>query len=218
MTKKQLFLSHFINEATPQYGGADNISIKDDSRIIDGKSSNTKHLSFSNHIGTHIDFPHHFSDTGKTINNYPPSFWTFNKPFVVEYSAQDDEILSLENLLGHIPEDTDFLIIKTGFQKYRTENKYWNNNPGIHPNMAAMLKEQCPNIKAIGFDFISITSYQNRKLGRIAHKSFLVDNDILIVEDMNLSSVQGQLQQLICLPLLINETDGSPITIIGKIN
>jgi kynurenine formamidase len=116
-----------------------------------------------------------------------------------------------------IPVDTEFLIINTSFGSYREEVAYWNNNPGLSPSLAAPLKTRCPNLKAVGFDFISVSSYQNRLLGREAHKAFLLANDILLIEDMKLDEIQNKaIKSVTALPLLIDKIDGGPITIIAE--
>jgi len=212
------FLSYFINEQTPLYGGEKAIFFEKRNQIVEGASSNTEYLKFPNHTGTHIDFPKHFSDSGKTINDYLPSFWKFNRVYTIDYPASQKEILShniLEDL--QIPEDTEFIIINTGFGKYRNEENYWKNNPGLAPELAGILKARCPNLRVVGFDFISLSSFQNRMLGREAHKEFLIKNNILIIEDMNLTVIKDKnVKSIIALPLMIEEADGVPVTIIAE--
>ena len=213
-----LFLSYYINEQTPLYGGEKAILVEKRSEISKGASSNTKYLKLPNHSGTHIDFPNHFSDEGKIINDYPASFWKFNKVHVISYQAKHEEMID-EALVENydIPVDTEFLIINTSFGSYREEVAYWNNNPGLSPSLATPLKTRCPNLKAIGFDFISVSSYQNRLLGREAHKAFLLENDILLIEDMKLDEIQNKaIKSVTALPLLIDKIDGVPITIIAE--
>jgi len=211
------FLSHYIDENTPLYGGVKDISISAKSNISAGDSANSVYLKFANHTGTHIDFPRHFSENGKTINSYNADFWIFQSVFMIKYQAKIDEIIDVDILKNFkIPSSTEFLIIKTGFQKHRRCKKYWNNNPGLSPNLAYEIKKKCPKIKAVGFDFISLTSFQNRPLGRKAHKAFLVENDILIIEDMKLDAVSETILKVIALPLMINSIDGAPITLIAE--
>ena len=65
---KTLFLSHFINEATPIYGGAsDQIKLEKLTAIKNGNTANSLYLKLPNHCGTHIDFPYHFFSNGKYI-------------------------------------------------------------------------------------------------------------------------------------------------------
>jgi len=213
-----IYLTHYINNFTPLYGGETAIAISDSNQISHGKSSNTKFLKFPNHTGTHVDFPRHFADTGKSINDYPPSFWKFTNIYIFTYPANCNEILSDQQIdPRQIPINTDFLIINTRFGKERNTDKYWNNNPGLSPELATALKKKCPGMKAIGIDAISVSGYQNRKLGRIAHKEFLINNDILLIEDMKLDNIEDKtITSVIALPLLIDNTDGAPITIIAE--
>lgn len=212
------FLSYSINEDTPLYGGEKAISIKNKSQISSGDSSNSKYFMFPGHCGTHIDFPKHFSDSGKSINDYPASFWFFKNIFVINYPAMINEIIDeklFQNL--EVPTATEFLIIKTGFGEFRSKNTYWENNPGLSDNLAGYIKTKLPNIRAIGFDFISLSAYQNRPVGRLAHKAFLVENDILIIEDMNLiGHISGKINKIYALPLQIDQADGVPITIMAE--
>lgn len=215
---KTVYLSYFINEQTPLYGGEKAIFIEEKSKISEGAGSNSKYLKLPNHTGTHIDFPNHFSDAGKTINDYPASFWRFDKIFVISFHAQNEEIIN-EEIAGRIdiPFDTEFLILNTGFFANREKEIYWNNNPGLSPKLAKVLKLRCPNLRVIGCDLISLSSYQNRILGREAHKEFLLQNDILIIEDMKLDEILGKrIRSITALPLLINKIDGVPITIIAE--
>jgi len=212
------FLSYFINKKSPLYGGEQSIHIEKKKQISKGDSSNTEYLKFPNHTGTHIDFPYHFSDSGKTINDYLPAFWKFDQVFTISYPAVQKEIIN-ENIFNDfdIPENTEFLIFNTGFGRFRGKTDYWRNNPGLAPQLAGALKSRCPGLKVVGFDFISLSSFYNRELGREAHREFLINNDILIVEDMKLDEIKDKMIiSITALPLLIEHADGVPITIIAE--
>jgi arylformamidase len=213
-----IYLSYFINEYTPLYGGKKLIEIEKISEIVKGATSNSKFLKFPNHSGTHIDFPNHFDNEGKTVNDYSASFWKFSNVCVISYVPKVDEIIDLRLLNGNVvPYETEFLIINTGLCNDRDNVSYWNNNPGLSPKLASLLKKRCPNLKVVGFDFISVSSYQNRILGREAHREFLVENDILLIEDMKLDEIDKiKINSIIALPLLIDNIDGVPITIIAN--
>jgi len=215
---KTIYLSYYINNDTPLYGGENAINITKRTEISRGASSNTTYLKLPNHTGTHIDFPNHFSDKGKTINDYRASFWKFDKVWAIDYNAEAGEIIDVNAIsYSDVPVETEFLIIKTGFGKYRNEEKYWKNNPGLSPELAKILKDRCPNLKVVGFDFISVSSYQNRMLGREAHKEFLINHNILLIEDMKLDEMdKRKIKTITALPLLIDKIDGGPITIIAE--
>jgi kynurenine formamidase len=67
-------------------------------------------------------------------------------------------------------------------------------------------------------DFISLTAYQHRELGRAAHKAFLGgEHPILLVEDMDLNQLSSQPKSIVCAPLLMKGADGAPVHIIASI-
>lgn len=209
---KTLFLSHFINEATPIYGGAsDQIKLEKLTAIKNGNTANSLYLKLPNHCGTHIDFPLHFSDKGKNINDYPPEFWIFKEVGFIESSVDNIQ----ENFSG-LNKNIEFLIIKTGFGKYRYENRYWSKQPIILSSLAAEIKRNFPKIRAFGFDMISLTSKLDRDEGKKAHEEFLLEKNILVVEDMNLEFLKTSPKELYIFPLLIEGADGSPCTIIAN--
>ena len=211
------YLSYFLDDKTPIYGGDSGIDITKLNDISKGDTANTKRISLHNHSGTHIDFPNHFLENGKFSSDYPADFWIFNNPHVIKISPDVDEIILLnKSLIETIPKQTDFLILNTGFYKCRGSKKFWNNNPGISPDLAKLLKLRCPNLRVLGMDTISLTSYQNRILGRESHRKFLGENDILLVEDMNLKNLISQPVKLMCFPILIKEVDGVPVTVISE--
>ena len=49
--------------------------------------------------------------------------------------------------LDSIPNDVDFLIIKTGYGKYRDKSKYHDDNPGLHCSLADKLKSRFSSLK-----------------------------------------------------------------------
>ena len=112
------------------------------------------------------------------------------------------------------------VLIKTGFWRYRGEEIYWQNNPGFAPDLADYLRENCPQLRVLGFDTISLSSYSDRPLGRIAHKAFLEgENPILPLEDMNLSQVgEGtKFDKVFIAPLQVEKTNGSPCNVIAEV-
>lgn len=212
-TKKITLLSHALAAKTPLYGGADRIKLIQQKSLNNGDSCNKMLWQFPNHAGTHIDAPLHFLKKGKSIADYAPGSWIFNKvSLIMMAKIKPDQIIKSSDI--GISKDCELFLIKTGFEKYRRTDTYWKNSPGIHPEVAVFLKKQMPSLKAIGVDFISISSLADRKLGREAHRSFLSKN-ILLIEDMRLSALKGGLETVIVSPLLVEGADGSPCTVFG---
>ena len=219
LSDRYLYLSYFLDNQTPLYAGGKGIEITPINQIDKGDTANTKSITLHNHSGTHIDFPNHFIAAGKTSEQYEASFWIFDCPALLEYKALENEIINFKkDDLSKIPFETDFLIIKTGFGKYRRTELYWKNNPGLSPESAQILRDQFPQLRVIGMDFISLTSFQNRTLGRVAHRKFLGGHrPLLLVEDMDLEKLTKSPKKIICAPLMIDKVDGAPVTVIAEL-
>lgn len=210
---KLIYLSHFIKENTPVYGGdTEVIKLEKIRTISKGDTSNNLKLTFPGHVSTHIDFPYHFDDNGKKSNDYAAINWVFNKVGFVASSIKD-----LENQIDNLPSDIECLILKTGFEQFRGLEKYWKEQPIINASLASSLKSKFPNLRLFGFDMISLTSKLDRSEGKKAHLAFLIDYDILILEDMHLTFLEQTPKQIIVAPLQIDNADGVPCTVLAFI-
>ncbi len=211
VNKEIIFLSHTISEQTPCYGGKSSIQLKHDKSMSQGDHCNTMNWSFSNHIGTHVDAPLHFIEEGSSVTAIEPKDWFFNNVALADILDIEEGHIVGTAELGDI-EDCDLLLIRTGFERYRQDEVYWQDSPGLDGEIALWLKKNCPSIKAVGVDFISISNLNNRELGRVAHKAFL-ENGILLIEDMKLSLLKKIPDQVIVAPLPVDNADGAPCTV-----
>ena len=213
------YLSYFISEKTPLYGNGTGIHLSPDKKISNGDSCNTLNLSFPNHSGTHVDFPYHFNQLGKTINDYPASYWEFDHVEIVELigKVEDCQIIDLTIFPNIENIETDLLLIKTGYGKYRGTDRYTLLPPGLSPDLAPFLRKNFPKLRCIGLDLISVSSYSHREEGRKAHHAFLNPDKgepILLIEDMKLD-IKYPPNKVIVVPLLIDNADGSPCTVLA---
>lgn len=213
-------LSHTLTTSTPAYGGSSGLTIEQPRSMVRGDSCNAMNLTFSNHLGSHVDAPRHFVMDGKTVDSYTISDWIFCKSYVVDIPAAAGEILDIVHFEKVLIDctDADLLLVRTGFEFVRGQKEYWSSSPAFSPELASYLKKRLPSLTAIGMDCISISSYLHRDLGRLAHKSFLADG-LRIFEDLALAgSFNGQcFNQVIALPLIIESADAAPCTIIATL-
>jgi kynurenine formamidase len=170
-----------------------------------------------NHWGTHVDCPAHFFSGGKAVSDYDAEFWFFEHPQVVNLDLQPGQLVSITNLTEHINFETDLLLLKTGWGAFRERSVYSLNGPGISPELGLYLRREYPGLRALGFDFISISSYANRAVGREAHRAFLdpagENAPLPLIEDMNLSSDLSNLLAVWVAPLIVKEIDSAPCTV-----
>ena len=205
------YLSYFLDSETPGYGGKTNsVNIHFTKSISNGDTSNDQIIKFPGHIGTHIDFPFHFSSSAKKCYDYPASFWIFNKVGLLTCNIEE-----VKDNLNKLKSDIEILILNTGFGSNRNKNLYWSNQPIIPANFATLFKENFPNLRVFGFDMISLTSKLDRMEGKEAHVNFLLNNEILILEDMNLEKLFETPNKVIIAPLQIKEASGVPCSVIA---
>src|SRR5262245_17177952 len=77
----QLRGSHFydvtlpLTPDLPVWPGDDDISVTPLARIASGDTTNVSALSFTSHVGTHVDAPWHFIDEGAKLNDLALDRW-----------------------------------------------------------------------------------------------------------------------------------------------
>jgi len=217
-----IFLSHLLDSRTPAYGNGEGLQAISDRAMDRGDSCNTARWIFSNHLGTHIDFPRHFSPMGQTVEEYHAAFWHFRLVKILDVhglgpgSTIESDTLELDSL----PSTTELLLLKTGSGDLRKERSYWEQGPIFSPYLAGALRRQCPSLRVFGIDALSISSWANRQIGRETHRAFLDHTrPVLLLEDLDLSAVSSQtkFEQVIITPLRVAGADGSPCTVLAEV-
>jgi len=214
------YLSYSIQRRNPVYGLTEKeIEIESIKSIAQGDSCNVYRVCFENHWGTHVDGPAHFFLNGKRIAHYNAEFWHFTSPQVIPVNAEPGQIISMDDLLVTIDSKTDLLLLQSGWSRYRGQDSYSLRNPGLSPEIGFWLRKERLCLRAIGFDFVSVSSFENRELGRIAHRAFLdpdgYGNPIVIIEDMCLQGDMQDLKEVWVAPLLVDSIDSAPCTVLG---
>ncbi len=224
MKNKWIFLSYELSDQLSGYGNGPRIDIKLTNDQTKGDTSNNSFISLPSHFGTHIDFPFHFDSKGKTGSDYKAESFVFNNVEYIDFTDVEVkdylyEVQHFENLELPENENCDLLIINTGFHKFRDKDRYWQFGNGFGLGTAAFLKQKYSNLRAIAFDLISLNSYQQRPVGRQAHKEYLIEQNILIIEDIDLKNInkKNKFETVIVSPLRFKESDGTPVSIHAKI-
>lgn len=214
------FLSYPVNDKAFGYGNGERFKLSEPRNMCNGDTSNNSTFTSPTHYGTHIDFPYHFGIDGKKSSDYKADDFVFNSPSIIGLNGiVDDYLIRNSNLnISSLNPETDILFIKTGFCEKRYTDEYWERGYGFHSETAGFLANNLPKLKAIAFDLISLNSYQQRPEGRKAHKQFLLENDILIIEEVDLNNIteQTKLRQVIVSPYHIENCDGAPVTIFAN--
>ncbi|HID31247.1 MAG TPA: hypothetical protein EYP19_14785, partial [Desulfobacterales bacterium] len=187
---KLIWLSHVLEQSTPLYGGAKDLDIRIHRSLLAGNSCNATVLTITSHTGTHVDVPYHFLTQGQRIDAYPPEAWVFDSPWLLDVPIEPGELITR----GHLPanlstgKDVDLILIRTGFERFRENDVYWRQGPGLTLEMADHLINLYPCLRAIGVDCISISSLLHRKTGHEVHR-LLLGQGMLIFEDLTLREI-----------------------------
>lgn len=216
-------LSYPINAATPMYGNAHAPIVIPFSQIANNDTSNSFIISLHNHTGTHIDAPKHFINSGKPISGYTLDELIFNHPVIINCQKDDACLIRPDdlNVASNQLQIADCLVLRTGFGRFRNEERYRTHNPGIAAETIQLIRREYPFIRCIGIDSISISSFQYRNEGKEAHRAAFVEQSdfgepLLLIEDMKLDAVlEEKLRTLIVLPWQIDGVDGAPCNIIA---
>lgn len=217
-----IWLSHPWGPSCPAYGGGAKIELQTAQSIARGHSSNSLRFSSSNHAGTHMDAPKHFIDSGRTIDSYSPEELCFSKPFLMDVQLDGNarhisphHLEALSAVAKKQFQDCDILLLRTGAESYRDEERFWEDGIGLDLGLADYIRAHAPQCRAVGIDTISITAFSNRELGRSVHREFLGGaKPFFLIEDMALAKVKV-LKRLMISPLRIEQGDGAPVTIMG---
>jgi kynurenine formamidase len=218
-----IFLSHILSSETPSYGNKDRFSDSPQNEIIKGASANTSSWNFTNnHIGTHIDLPFHFDADGKKYEDYAAEEFIYDTVSLVDIPCNQGELIQRNSYYwGQITTSTELLLIRTGYETHRKSEKYWNDNPGIAPELCDFLITQFSNLRCIGFDFISLSSANHKVEGRLAHSALLKPKNgkrpVLIIEDMTLVASPSKIVKVIVAPLRVKDSNGGAVTVIAEI-
>lgn len=221
--RRYVLLSHAIGEGTPLYPGTPPVGIRAVKRIKGGDSCNTLLFSISNHCGTHMDAPRHFSEKGASVGDYPFDRLVFKNPAIADCPKKADEAIGIDDIKDIDPARApDIILLKTGFSRYRNAEKdsYCGRNPYLSPEAAEWMRINLPSLKAVGIDCISVSSANHRAEGRRAHAILLDERRregqaVIIVEDMFIPPDIKRLKEVMVLPMLGGDADGSPCAVVG---
>lgn len=179
----------------------------------DGWNARTLHLY--SHIGTHMDAPLHFGVSKQSIEEFPPSrlmgkAWIARlDPVVSQQLLEPEDFAALEDKI----EPGDSMIIRTGWSKTESYEKFRDELPRISPELAKWIVAK--KINMLGVEPPSVADVNN--LAEVTHvHEILLGGDVIIVEGLvNVEKIRADFVWLIALPLKIEDGDGSPIRAIA---
>ncbi|MCL4311028.1 MAG: cyclase family protein [Candidatus Thermoplasmatota archaeon] len=216
---KTIDLTHELYNKMPVYPGMPEFKITEYNKI-NNNGANALLLNFLTHHGTHIDAPYHIIESGKSIDDFSMNDINSTCVIIKFTDKKPDDKIELSDLVKYsdILYDYESVLFNTGWSDKREIDKtlYSNHWIGLSNDASEFLSKY--KLKFIGTDGLSIASPPNNSnLDEIidVHKRIL-DKDIFIVEELNLSNIVFSSDttvsgKLTLVPLKIKNADGSPI-------
>lgn len=168
-----------------------------------GDSTNETLVTFNVHTGTHVDFPRHIDNEGKTSKNF--DITTLIRPVkVIDFSDIEDKI-TISDLQKVKIEQGDFLLFKT---KNSFSEAFSFSFIYLDQDAARYLASL--KISGVGIDGLGIERDQP---GHPSHHA-LINNGIWIIEGLRLKEVPAGNFNMIALPLKLDDVDALPLTVI----
>ena len=185
-------------------------SVEPMTRIANGNRSNVSLLKIGSHASTHLDANWHFIDDGKKLLDIPLDRWV--GPCWVAHIPDGNASISAADLeRAGIPAGTERLLLRTansliwaGWDGV-TPLAFHQDYVGLEPDAAVWLVER--GVRVVGIDYLSIGRFG--PANREVHLT-LLGNDVLIIENLDLSTIDSGAYTLICLPLKLAIGDGAP--------
>jgi len=218
-------LSHHLSEHTPFYSTLPKPALRQIYDLGKGDVCNSFYLTTSNHAGTHVDAPRHFCPKGRRIADYELAELVFSRPAVLDVPLLDEELIEsrhLEAACGAASDDTDIVLLRTGFGKFRgDERRYVDRSPGFGPAAAEFLMERFSRLRALALDFVSVSSLKYESEGAEAHRVFLgcaryAARPILLVEDALLPAAMPLVRRVFVIPWMFDGLDSAPCTMFAE--
>lgn len=204
-------LSYEINDNMSTYTKEELPKIYDIA-TIEKDGYNEKMIRICTHTGTHIDAPNHMINKAKTIDEFSIDKFIGKALLIDVIDNKDIDIIDIIKYKEEI-KSSDFIIFRTGWEKYWGEEKYLQGYPSLTEEAAKWLCDF--EIKGIGMDTISMDRFDS--IDFEVHNIILSRGKIIIENLNNLSNIKKEFFTLIAVPLKIKSGDASPVRAIAII-
>ncbi len=204
--KKYYDITRPFSQNIPKWPGQQGFERKE----IESGEATVSLLSLGSHTGTHIDAQKHFIKGGKSIEDILPEV-LIGKCFVADFSEVETEITEKE--ISLLPQSTERVIFKTKntLRGLLDDTEFHNDYVFISESGARAILER--KIILVGIDYLSVE--KKGSPNHPTHKTFL-SNEIVILEGCYLKDIKQGEYELIALPILISNGDGSPARVFLK--
>ncbi|MDE3096425.1 MAG: cyclase family protein [Chloroflexota bacterium] len=168
-----------------------------------GGICNVSRLACGVHTGTHIDAPVHFIEGAAGIEATPLDA-LIGDACVVDATSADGDIdaATLRRLI--VPDGVARVLFKTPNSRLWGRPSFAPDFVGLTADAAQVLVAR--GVRLVGIDYLSIAPKRDPAPTHVA----LLSAGVVILEGLDLRAVTPGAYRLICLPLLLEGSDGAP--------
>ena len=199
-----------ISEKIVTFPGDPEYTSEDVRSLVRGSQYHLCRMHLGNHTGTHIDFPSHVIQGGKTSTDF--SIETLiGSGLIIEVPDSEKSITrSFVTEQAILP--NDFIFFKTANSRLSKQGKFNDKYVYIESEAAEELVRK--GAKVVGIDYLSVDRYEAEDLP--VHK-LLLSNDVLIVEGLELDHVPAVRCKIYIMPINITAMDGLPVRVVAEV-
>ena len=168
-----------------------------------GDQANVSRMSLGVHTGTHMDAPVHYIRNAPGIDAMPIDA-AIGPARVI--AIQDDQSVKRAELIPHSIQRGERILFRTKNSEHSWGSDQFDENFVYISRDAARYLAEC-GVRTVGVDYLSVGGYRND--GPETHEA-LLGAGIWIIEGLNLREIEPGDYDLICLPLKLDGSDGSP--------
>ena len=208
---KLIDLTHTLNENITVY--PDTVGPKFESlNNVDKHGFAEMKVEMVLHSGTHIDAPCHILKDTKSLDQFPLDKF-IGKAIVIP--CHDRKEIDVEFLKPYEKKISmvDFVLFYTGWQENWKTEKYYNNCPTPTQEAAEWLTKF--NLKGIGIDSFSVDKIVSAHIvtqENLPNHYILLEKEFILIENLtNLDKLPDYIFIFQCIPLKIENADGSPV-------
>jgi len=191
----------------PVFPGDEQYRLEWKERIEEGADFSTSFLTLSSHAGTHLDAPSHIIASGKTVNTY--ALQRFILPARVVLAEEDERgCILASSLAGSSLNPGEAVLFKTRNSSCRLMHSplFSEVYAFLSPEAACLCAAMGASL--VGIDYLSVDLYGDNSAP--VHR-YLLEKDILILEGIDLESVDPGGYYLLCLPLKAEGSEAAPV-------
>ena len=203
MASKWIDITFPIRSGMVHWPGNPPVVLERAMKMEEGAVCNVTNMSLGAHTGTHMDGPRHFIRDGRGLDQLPFEA-TIGPCRVIE--IRDKVSIKPGELKNKRLRKGERILFKTVNTPRSWKSDEFDKDFVYISKEAAQYLVDC-GIRTVGVDYLSVGGFY--KDGVETHQ-ILLGAEVWIIEGLDLSKVKPGKYDLLCLPIKMLESDGSP--------